>query len=188
VSTLPQRLRSVRTWLGLISLWVLTACGGAGPYGFARTYEPLLSEKGHLDQAQQLPYEQVKAAPYQFRKIEIAWFGVVTELSELADKRTALRLSFRVHPARHLCRDEYQDSCRVTVAESSPGEFVARLTLSAAEKAGKERVWVGSLLKVYGTPTGDYDERGNPVIEVTYHRHWPRGFYVTTAQRKAMKR
>jgi hypothetical protein len=148
----------------------------------------LLSEKGHLERAQQLPYEQVKVTPYQFRSTEIAWFGVVTDVSDLDDKRTALRLSFRVHQARHLCQDEYQDSCRVTVAENSPGQFSARLTLANSEKSGKERVWVGSLLKVYGQPTGDYDEHGDPVIEVAYYRHWPRGYYVTTAQRNAMKR
>lgn len=166
----------------------VAACGGPGPYGFARTYQPLISEKRHLERAQELPYEQVKAAPYDFRQTEIAWFGVVTDVNQLADKRMQLRLSFRVHQARHLCRDEYQDSCRVTVSERSPGEFSARLTLPPHEQSGKERVWVGSLLKVYGKPTGDFDERGDPMLEVSYYRHWPRGYYVTTAQRGAMRR
>lgn len=147
-----------------------------------------MSEKKHLERAQQLPYEQVKSAPYDYRNTEIAWFGVVQEIGELPDGRTQLTLGFRAHQARHLCQDEYRDSCRVTVSEHSPGTFVTRLKLEPHEKTGKERVWVGSLLVIYGRPTGDYDERGNPVIEATYHRHWPRAYYVTTAQRAAMRR
>jgi len=167
---------------------LLAACHGAGPYGYARTYEPLLSERTHFDRAQEQPYEQVKRAPYDYKTIELAWFGVVDELAPLQDGRTQIVLEVRTQQARNLCRDEYQDSCRMTVSESSPGKFVARVQLSDAEKSGKERVWVGSLLKVYGTPTGDYDEHGNPVLEASYYRHWPSGYYVTTAQRGAMRR
>jgi hypothetical protein len=170
-------------WLGL-----LMSCGGAGPYGYARTYEPMLSEKGHLERSEERAYEEVKRAPYDFKATEIAWFGVVTEVSELPDGFTELTLSFRPHQARHLCRDEYADSCRVTVSDASQGNFVARVQLKDEEKTGKERVWVGSLLKVYGMPTGDYDEQGDPVLDAKFYRHWPRGYYVTTAQRSAMKR
>lgn len=166
---------------------VLAACRG-GNYGHARTYEPLLSEKPYMDRAQDLGYEQVKRTPYDYKSTLVAWFGVVQRIDPLPDGRSQLRMGFRVHQARHLCKDEYQDSCRVTVSESTVGEFVARVRLSAAEIDGGDRVWVGSLLKLYGTPTGDYDEHGNPVLEVSYHRHWPRGRYVTTAQRGAMKR
>jgi hypothetical protein len=162
-------------------------CGG-GSYGHTRTYEPLISEKPHFDRAQELSYEQVKRAPYDYKATQIAWFGVVEKIEALPDGRTALRLGFRTHQARHLCKDEYQDSCRVTVSQTSSGPFVARLQLSDAEKNTDQRVWVGSLMKLYGTPTGDYDEHGDPVLEVSYHRHWPRGTYVTTAQRRAMKR
>lgn len=170
-----------------LSACLLSACGG-GVYGFSRTYEPLISERSHLERAQELPLEDVRKAPYDFKNVEVAWFGVVTSIHELPDKRTELYLAGRTHQARHLCKDEYADSCRLTVSESSTGNFVARLKLNEDEKSGKTRVWVGSLLKIYGRPTGDYDERGDPVIETTYHRHWPRGYYVTTAQRGAMTR
>ena len=184
----PRASRSHRRgWLLVLLACSAFACGRGG-YGHTRTYEPLLSEKPHFERAQELSYEQVKRAPYDFKTTEIAWFGVVDKIEALPDARTELRLSFRTHQARHLCKDEYQDSCRVTVSESSVGRFSARLTLSDAEKNSDQRVWVGSLMKLYGTPTGDYDERGDPVLEVTYHRHWPRGTYVTTAQRRAMKR
>jgi len=182
-----QQLHRASVIAALVAGFVGTGCG-AGKYGFARTYEPLLSEKGPLEKAQDLPYEQVRRAPYDYKQTEITWFGVVTKMSDLPDGRVHLRLAVRAHQARHLCRDEYSDSCRVTVSESSAGEFSARLSLPKAEREGPERVSPGSLLKIYGIPTGDYDERGDPVIEVSYHRHWPRGFYVTTAQRGAMKR
>lgn len=167
---------------------LLASCHGAGPYGYARTYEPLLSERTHFDDAQEQPYEQVKRAPYDYKQTEIAWFGVVDDVTQLPDGRSQVVLGIRTQQARNLCRDEYQDSCRMTVSETSPGKFVARIALSEAEKTGKERVGEGSLLKVYGRPTGDYDERGDPVLEATYHRHWPRGYFVTTAQRGAMRR
>ncbi len=173
--------------LAALGSWFLAACG-AGPYGFSRTYEPLMSERGHFDSAQELPYEDVKRAPYDYKQTEIAWFGVVTGVKEQPDGHTLLKLSYRVHQARHLCSDEYQDSCRLTVSESSPGEFVARVKLHDNEKSGKERVWPGSLMKIYGKPTGDVEEGGEPVIDTIYHRHWPHGYYVTTAQRAAMKR
>jgi hypothetical protein len=174
--------------LVVVSCSWLAACGSGGQYGYTRTYEPLLAEQGHFQQAQELPYEQVKTAPYDFKETEVAWFGVVESMSELPDDQTQLKLAVRVHQARHLCRDEYEDSCRITVSQTSTGSFVVRLKLGAKEKSGQERVWLGSLLKIYGRPTGDFDDKGDPVLEVTYYRHWPRGYYVTTAQRSAMKR
>jgi hypothetical protein len=170
-----------------LSALCVSACGG-NQYGFSRTYEPLISERAHLEKAQELPLEDVRKAPYDFKNVEVAWFGVVQSIHELEGGRTELNLAGRVHQARHLCKDEYADSCRMTVSESSPGNFVARLKLNADERTGKERVWVGSLLKIYGTPTGDYDERGDVIVDTSYHRHWPRGYYVTTAQRGAMTR
>lgn len=195
MSTTPAHWRASETYVGRTLLrsslalgLLLASCHGAGPYGYARTYEPLLSEQPHFDRAEERSYEEVKRAPYEFRTREIAWYGVVLELSELADGKAELTLAYRTHQQRHLCRDDFSDSCRVTVSEGSPGRFVARVSLRTSEREGKERVWAGSLLKIYGTPTGDYDEHGDPVIEGKFHRHWPRGYYVTTAQRAAMRR
>lgn len=174
--------------LAALSCCGLTACGAGGQYGYTRTYEPLMSEKGHFEQAQELPYEQVKTTPHDYKTTEVTWFGVVDNLTDLPDGQTELTLEVRTHQTRHLCQDEYEDSCRLTVSQTTTGKFIARLKLKPEERAGKDRVWVGSLLKVYGRPTGDYDKAGDPILEVTYYRHWPRGTYVTTAQRGAMKR
>ena len=171
----------------LSCLW-LAACGGGGPYGYARTYQPLRVEKDHFARAQTAPYEEVKRDPNGYQSADVGWFGVVRALGDLPDGRTRLFLSLRTHQERHLCSDERAASCRVTVSERDLGPFSADVTLSDEERLGPDKVWVGSLLKVYGRPTGDYDDEGGPVLNASYHRHWPRGTYVTTAQRAGMRR
>ena len=177
-------------WLGLVlvlGLCWFAGCGG-GSYGFSRTYQPLAGEQRHFDQARQLTYQDLVREPNAYKTVEVGWFGVVNELRNLSDGRTRLLLTLRSHQARHLCADESKSSCRVTISEAGLGTFSADLKLKASELEGQERVWHGSLLKIYGMPTGEYSEETGPVLEVTYYRHWPRGYYVTTAQRSAMRR
>ncbi|MCZ7677492.1 MAG: hypothetical protein M5U28_01430 [Sandaracinaceae bacterium] len=83
----------------------------------------------------------------------IGWFGVVREIEQI-DRQSGearLRLELRPHQDRHLCADETSGSCRVTVAERGIGPFTALVTLRPEELAtGTERLWTGSLVKVYG--------------------------------------
>lgn len=175
-------------WLAC-SLGAMSSAGcGAGEYGFARTYSPLGAEETHFEQAQQPSYQELVREPNKFGQTEIGWFGVVTGMESSKDGRTRVLLSLRAHQPRHLCSDESRSSCRVTVSETSLGSFIADVKLRPDESEGKDRVWQGSLLKVYGKYTGEYDEETGPVIDVSYHRHWPRGTFVTTAQRAAMRR
>jgi hypothetical protein len=168
---------------------LFAACGGSGLYNFARNYEPLKEERAHFETTEtQVSFEDVKRDPNGFKDKEIGWFGVVTSFSEIEGGRHRLGLSLRAHQERHLCTDNRDTSCRVTVSEKSLGNFTVDLELSPAELNGKDRVWIGSLLKVYGKPTGEYDESGALVIEETFHRHFPRGTYVTTANRDSMRR
>lgn len=168
---------------------ILAACGGSGLYNFARTYEPLKAERSHMSATEtQVAFEDVKRDPNGFKNAEVGWFGVVTSFSDLDDGRQRLGLSLRAHQPRHLCSDNREASCRVTVSEKSLGNFTVDLKLAPEELNGKDRVWIGSLLKVYGTPTGEYDEEGALVLKETYHRHFPRDTYVTTANRDSMRR
>jgi hypothetical protein len=174
--------------LGLaLGLCLFSACGG-GAHGFARTYKPLAGEQRHFEEAQQLTYQDLVREPNAYKNVEVGWFGVVTDMQTQPDGRTRLVLSLRAHQPRHLCSDESASSCRVTVSTTSLGTFSADLALKPAELAGKERIWQGSLLKIYGVPTGQSDESTGPILDVKYHRHWPRGYYVTTAQRAEMRR
>ena len=163
------------------------ACGG-GEYGFARTYAPLGAEGTHFEQAQQPTYQDLVREPNKYKEVEIGWFGVVSGVAAGKNGRTRLTLSLRAHQARHLCSEESSASCRVTVSEASLATFTADIALSSSELNGKDRVWPGSLLKLYGYYTGEYSEETGPVIDVVYYRHWPRGTYVTTAARGAMRR
>jgi hypothetical protein len=180
-------LQHTSPWPCLLLL-VLAACG-AGPYSFSRSYVPLGAEEPHYEATQQyVSFEDVQRDPNGFKDKELGWFGVVTGYSDLPDGRQRLALSLRAHQARHLCSDRSDDSCRVTVAERSLGSFVIEVKLRPEELVGRDRVWIGSLLKVYGNATGELDEDGAAILTVKHYRHFPRGTYVTTAQRGAMRR
>jgi hypothetical protein len=43
-------------------------------------------------------------------------------------------------------------------------------------------------VKVYGTPTGEFDSRGGPLIKAQYYRQWPHGAYVSTSGAVNMRR
>lgn len=184
----PFRVGIVLT-LALFGLLGLTACGGSGLYNFSRDYTPLKAEREHYQAtAQQVAYEDVQRDPNGFTKTEVGWFGIVTAYADLSDGRERLTMSLRAHQPRHLCSSERDSSCRVTVSDRSMGNFVIEVQLSDEQKLGKDRVWIGSLLKVYGTPSGEYDDDGSAILNVKYFRHFPRGTYVTTAQRASMRR
>lgn len=185
---MPQR--PALALLFVLVLWQIagSGCGASNPYNFARSYKPLGPEKSHFKASKaQVSLEQVKRDPNGFRDTELGWFGVVTGMSDRSDGKSRLTLSLRSHQSRHLCRDEAPDSCRVTVSEKDLGTFTIDVQLDDS-LAKDQRVWFGSLLRVYGHPSGEYDDEGGPQIDVTYYRHFPRGTYVTTASRGGMRR
>lgn len=188
MSTSSRALRLSHRGVCAALFLLVSGCAGPGHYGFARTYSPLASEQRHFEEARQLNYVDLVREPNAYQDTEIGWFGVVTGLQELPEGRTRLLLTLRTHQTRHLCTDDSRTSCRVTVSDAPLGVFAADLTLTERERAGQDRVWIGSLLKIYGTPSGEYSKETGPVLDVVYHRHWPRGYYVTTAARSKMRR
>ena len=95
----------------------------------------------------------------------------------------------RTHQDRHLCEDETEGSCRVTVSDRDGGPFSAVIALAPEDTAGENRVQTGSLLRVYGPLIpGQYDAQGGPVLRAQFYRHFPRGQYVTTAARGSWRR
>ena len=171
----------------LLAACALAACGG-GQYGFARTYSPLGAEQSHFKAAQEATYQDLVREPRRFEKTEVGWFGTVSNVDKAPDGRARLTLNLRAHQSRHLCTEDGSASCRVTVSEAQLGVFTVDLALKPDEISGQDRVWLGSLLKVYGTHSGEYSEETGPVLNVSYYRHWPRGYYVTTAARGSMRR
>lgn len=173
----------------LASALLLTACGGGGEYGYARTYTPLSAEQDHMDAATEVTYEDVRRDPAEYASVSLAWFGVVTGVDvDASTGEGAVHLTYRTLQSRNLCEDERASSCRVTVSERAGGPFSVNLRLSSDQISGQDRVWQGSLLKVYGPPTGEFDDEGGPVLGSSYFRHWPRGTYVTTGAAGRMRR
>src|SRR5688572_20806998 len=62
---------------GLLAL--IAGCGSAGPYGFARSYEPLGDERAHLEATVESSYEEVRRTRPE-EAVYISWFGIVTAM------------------------------------------------------------------------------------------------------------
>jgi hypothetical protein len=171
--------------LVLVSL----GCAGAGPYGHARSYLPTSAEEPWIERAQDSIYDEVRRMPDLYRDRVVSWFGVVTGLEPGPNGSARVALQVRTHQERHLCEDESNTTCRVTVSQRDGGAFTAVLTLRPEDAAGENQVQPNSLLRVFGTvAVGEYDSQGGPVLRVQYYRHWPRGEYVTTASANTWRR
>lgn len=182
---------SHRGWLAGASLAVvvvLAGCGGAGRYGYARSYEPADGERAYMERAVEASYEEVRRARPEDQPY-LSWFGVALGPPAIDGGTARVRLSLRAHQERHLCATEHADSCRVTVSERALGTFTAQIAIRPEDAApGQERLWQGSLLRVYGRAIGERDEHGDPVIVADWYRHWPRHTFVTTAMASRMRR
>lgn len=181
-----MRRATIAVLLGLVS----AGCSGAGPYGHARSYSPLDEEESWAARSQnEAVYDEVRRMPEQFQGQTLSFFGVVTGVAPADGGRSRVSLQVRTHQDRHLCEDETERSCRVTVSGRDGGPFTAVLTLRPEDQQGENRVQVFSLLRVFGTlAPGEYDDQGGFVLRGAYYRHWPRGEYVTTDAAGAMRR
>jgi hypothetical protein len=178
----------MRTWIPMLLALLAIACG-SNPYGYAPEYAPLGDEEPYFERGKAHSYEEVRRNPAAYADETIAWFGVVNGVEPRGkggEVQVAMTLHF--HQPRHLCADQFDSSCRVTISEKQGGPFSARITLRPEDQSGRDRVYAGSLLKIYGTPVSDYDEEGGPILQGAYYRHWPRGTYVTTGRAVNMRR
>jgi hypothetical protein len=176
-------------WLGLMLGLLLMAAGCAGnEYGYGREYVPTDDEEEYLERAVEVSYEEVRRDPKSFESRLVGWFGVVTGARRGAQGGVLVALELRFHQQRHLCSDEFESSCKVTISERAGGPFSVELQLRSEDLSGSTRLNVGSLVKVYGTPTGEFDDRGGPLLKSLYYRHWPHGAFVTTTGAVNMRR
>ncbi|MBZ0116467.1 MAG: hypothetical protein K8H88_05725 [Sandaracinaceae bacterium] len=178
-------MRRLTLLLGLLAM-LISGCGG-NTYGYARTYAPLGDEVAFLQREQDLSYQDVIRFPDRYADQVVGWFGVVTAMEDAGDGLTQLRLDLRVHQERHLCQDETDASCRVTVSARTIGPFLALVEVRPEDRDGPRRLWTGSLVKIYGTPTGHGDEEHGPSLRTLYYRHWPHGTFVTTTASGSMR-
>jgi hypothetical protein len=171
-----------------LSIVLASACA-SDPYGYAPQYVPVSDEEPFMEGATEPSYEEVRRDPSSYQAGRIGWYGVVDSIDgPAASGRARVALSHHFHQERHLCADQFDSSCRVTVSQRAGGPFTAWVDLRPEDRDGRNRVYAGSLLKVYGQVTTEYDDRGGPVFRVEYYRHWPRGTYVTTGRSANMRR
>jgi len=170
-------------------LSVLHGCHSAGPYGYSRSYTPLDAEDSAQEGAK--PYDPVMAQriPAEWKGKRVSVFGVVKARSEGSAGAAYLTLSVRSLEARNLCESEDEASCRVTVSEREHAVIHAQAKLEAEDDIGQKSVGPGSLVRVIGVIGDDVNPNdGMPVLRASYYRHWPRNFFVTTADRVNMRR
>jgi hypothetical protein len=173
-------------WLGLLVLGV--GCAGSNPYGYGREYVVRDEEEPYFERSVELSYEEVRREPGAFASQMVGWFGMVTKVTRGPSGQVTVALDLRFHQPRHLCTDQFEDSCRVTVSDRAGGPFSTTFTLRSEDSKGPTRLNVGSLVKVYGSPTGEFDDRGGPVLKTAWYRQWPHGAYVTTRGHSNMRR
>ena len=169
--------------------WLLVACHSVGPYGFSRTYQPLSPEETAAQGSRE--YDPVMAARDKddWKKGTVSIFGIVKARSQSKDGGAYLTLSMRTLSERNLCDDFDEDTCRVTVSEHEHAVVHATVKLASDDDIGEHSVGKGSLLRVIGKLTDEVDpDDGTPVIHASYYRHWPRNFFVTTADSAHMQR
>ncbi|MBX3182975.1 MAG: hypothetical protein KIT72_17715 [Polyangiaceae bacterium] len=166
----------------------MLGCSSAGPYGHSRVYSPLAAERAALEGA--VEYDPVMATrnPEAWQGKPISLFGVVVSRDAGSGGTSQLKLSLRTLEPRNLCEEEAEDSCRVTVSDREHAVVHAHVALSGDDDLGRYSVGGGSLVRLVGELTDDFSEDGTPLFRATYYRHWPRGFYVTTADRGRMRR
>lgn len=164
-------------------------CGGAGPYGYAPNYVPTSDEEAAAAGAREYDPVMFGRQPEEWKKGDVALFGIVTSRAPSAGGRTDVTLSVRKLETRNLCsnaRDD--DSCRVTVSDRDFGVVHAQLALRPEDEASEHPVANGSLVRVVGTFGDDVDpEGGSPILHAKFYRHWPRYFYVTTSAADTMR-
>lgn len=163
---------------------VLAACGGPGPYGYARTYAPLGGEVAATNGAK--PFDSAMLAePGRFVDVPLSMFGVVEKRGLASTKgHVFLTLSLRRLDDRNLCENGNDErSCRVTVSDTAFGEVPVVIELAPEDEEGEHAVGPGSLVRVVGVLGSDFDAvGGGALVHGTWYRHWPRGQFVTRSQ------
>ena len=168
---------------------LLLGCHSAGPYGFARTYQPLSAEKSAVEGARQFDPVMAERDKEDWKKGTVTLFGIVKGRSSAKSGGAYLTLSMRTLSDRNLCDDFDEDTCRVTVSEHEHATLHAIVKLTSEDEVGEHSVGKGSLVRVVGQLTDEVDpDDGASVLRVSYYRHWPPAFYVTEQARSYMRR
>lgn len=175
------------TWLWASAL-VALGCSSPGAYGHSRVYSPLDEEETATKSAKEYDPVMAQRSPDEWKGKSVWLFGVVKARNPGPGGAADLTLSMRTLETRNVCESSSEDSCRVTVGDREHAVVHALVKLVGEDDVGQNSAGVGSLFRVVGTISDSVNPNdGGPVIRATYYRHWPRGFYVTTAAREQMR-
>jgi len=178
----------MKAW-ALSAALLLSGCGSAGPYGHSQLYSPLDEETKATNGSVDFDPVMAKRSPEQWKGKTVSLFGVVLARSPGSSGNTEVKLSVRTLEPRNLCDSSDEDSCRVTVSDREYAVVHALLHLATEDDIGELSLGPQSLVRVVGALSDDVDPSdGEPIVVAKYYRHWPRGYYVTTAARSLMRR
>ncbi len=177
-----------RAFLGAALCAAIGACHSAGPYGHSPVYAPAGDEEGVVAKATEYDPVMAQRMPEKWKGKSVSVFGVVQKRAEGSGGAAMVKLSVRTLEPRNVCDSSDDDTCRVTVSDREYAVLHVLLTLGAEDDIGEHSVGAGSMVRVVGTLGDDVGEDGSPVMRASWYRHWPRGFYVTSAAREHMRR
>jgi hypothetical protein len=167
---------------------LLTACSSAGPYGHSQIYSPLDEEESAAQGAADFDPVMAKRSPEKWKGKTVSLFGVVVARTPGTGGNAEVKLSVRTLEPRNLCDSSDEDTCRVTVSDREHAVVHALLHLATEDDIGEHSLGPQSLVRIVGTLSDAVDPAdGEPILLAKYYRHWPRGFYVTTAARALMR-
>jgi len=166
----------------------LAGCS-AGPYGHSPVYAPRGEETAALAGAREYDPVMFSRQPDEWRKGKVVLFGVVTNRGSGPGGSSYLALSVRRLEPRNLCENANDDdTCRVTVSDRDFGVLHALVKLTGEDDFGEHSVGAGSLVRLVGTFGEDVDPNdGGAILRASWHRHWPRYSFVTSAARGQMR-
>jgi hypothetical protein len=165
------------------------ACHSAGPYGHSRVYSPIDAERGAVAKATEYDAKAFERSPEKWRDRPIWLFGVVTNRGTGPGGAAYVAVSIRSLQLRNLCDQDDEDTCRVTISEREYGKLNLLLKLAPEDDQGELSLGSGSLVRVVGAIGQDSDPvEGTPIMRVSFYRHWPRGYFVTTKAAGVMRR
>lgn len=174
--------------------WILVAgivagCHSPGQYGFSRVYSPLSDEESATKGAKEYDPVMAQRSPDEWKGKPVMVFGVVKDRQPGPAGTSDLKLSVRTLETRNLCDTADESSCRVTISDREHAVVHALVKLTGEDDIGNLSVGAGSLLRVVGPISDSVDaDDGSAVVRASFYRHWPRNYYVTTADRSHMRR
>lgn len=155
-------------------------CGGAGRWGHARSYVPTSSEKSATEGVRDLDAPMAMLKPEQWRGQKVKFFMVVDE--RRPGPGGAAYLTGKLHTLNEIngCENKYdEDSCRVTIKPTGHDVVHAVVRLAGDDDVGELRVGTGSLVRVVGVLGEQTDpDDGKLVVQASWYRQWPIGYYA----------